>query len=140
MRWVRTLVLPEPAPATTSSGPSVWVTASRCTGLRPCRRSEGTEPGITPTLPACSDGEWTLRGHRSGASMNPTGTRRWKNAVSNTTGPAHRQADEKATIDRTISSTAHPLRRRLPADVQLPDPAPPGGGGGFGRSHPQGEP
>ncbi len=28
MRWVRTLVLPEPAPATTSSGPSVWTTAS----------------------------------------------------------------------------------------------------------------
>ena len=28
MRWVSTRVLPDPAPATTSSGPSVWTTAS----------------------------------------------------------------------------------------------------------------
>ena len=39
MRWVSTRVLPEPAPATISSGPSVWVTASYWTGLRPSRRS-----------------------------------------------------------------------------------------------------
>src|SRR6266545_6655990 len=35
MRWVRTRVLPDPAPATTSRGPSPWATASRCTGLSP---------------------------------------------------------------------------------------------------------
>ena len=29
IRWVRTRVLPEPAPARMSSGPSPWVTASR---------------------------------------------------------------------------------------------------------------
>src|SRR5437588_2311949 len=34
MRWVSTRVLPDPAPATTSSGPSVQSTASRCFGLR----------------------------------------------------------------------------------------------------------
>ena len=39
MRWVRTRVLPEPAPATTSSGPSAWTTASDCTGLSPSSRS-----------------------------------------------------------------------------------------------------
>ena len=33
IRWVSTRVLPEPAPATTSSGPSVQSTASRCCGL-----------------------------------------------------------------------------------------------------------
>src|SRR5215207_4857471 len=33
MRWVRTRVLPEPAPASTSSGPSPWRTASRCGSL-----------------------------------------------------------------------------------------------------------
>jgi hypothetical protein len=33
MRWVSTRVLPEPAPATTSSGPSSWTTASSWTGL-----------------------------------------------------------------------------------------------------------
>src|SRR5205085_5336504 len=32
-RWVRTRVLPDPAPATTSIGPSVCTTASRCWGL-----------------------------------------------------------------------------------------------------------
>ena len=36
-RWVRTRVLPAPAPATTSSGPPAWVTASRCSSLRPSR-------------------------------------------------------------------------------------------------------
>src|ERR687898_1559018 len=35
MRWVSTRVLPDPAPATTSSGPSAWVTASDWTGLSP---------------------------------------------------------------------------------------------------------
>ena len=40
MRWVMTRVLPVPAPARTSSGPSVVVTASRCGGLRP-ERSTG---------------------------------------------------------------------------------------------------
>ena len=36
MRWVSTRVLPDPAPATTSSGPSWCSTASRWSGLRPC--------------------------------------------------------------------------------------------------------
>src|SRR5688500_2421900 len=35
MRWVRTRVLPEPAPATISRGPASCTTASRWTGLRP---------------------------------------------------------------------------------------------------------
>src|SRR6202034_2697950 len=38
IRWVSTRVLPEPAPATISSGPPMWVTAARCCGLRPSRR------------------------------------------------------------------------------------------------------
>jgi hypothetical protein len=33
IRWVRALVLPEPAPATISTGPSVWRTASRWMGF-----------------------------------------------------------------------------------------------------------
>src|SRR5262245_50328398 len=37
MRWVRTRVLPLPAPASTSSGPSVDSTARRCSGFRPSR-------------------------------------------------------------------------------------------------------
>src|SRR5437667_226980 len=34
IRWVSTRVLPDPAPATTRSGPPGWVTASRWTGFR----------------------------------------------------------------------------------------------------------
>ena len=34
MRWVSTRVLPEPAPATTSSGPSPWVTAASLDGVQ----------------------------------------------------------------------------------------------------------
>ena len=46
MRWVRTRVLPEPAPARTSSGPSPCLTASRCGWLRPAsRRSTRSAPG-----------------------------------------------------------------------------------------------
>ena len=40
MRAVITRVLPVPAPARTSSGPSVVVTASRWDGLRLARRAE----------------------------------------------------------------------------------------------------
>src|SRR5215211_3989401 len=35
MRWVRTRVLPEPAPARISTGPSPCVTASRCGSFKP---------------------------------------------------------------------------------------------------------
>ena len=41
MRWVSTRVLPEPAPATTSSGPPRWTTASSWSGFRP-RSSAGS--------------------------------------------------------------------------------------------------
>src|SRR4051795_8567026 len=51
IRWVKTRVLPEPAPASTSSGPSGCVTASRCGGFNPASRSStaaasGTGPRI----------------------------------------------------------------------------------------------
>ena len=48
MRWVSTRVLPEPAPATISRGPSVWVTASYCTGFRPSRRESAASLMGTP--------------------------------------------------------------------------------------------
>src|SRR3954451_9501763 len=51
IRWVRTRILPDPAPASTSSGPSGCVTASRCGGVNPARQSStaaalGTAPRI----------------------------------------------------------------------------------------------
>ena len=45
MRWVSTRVLPEPAPATMSSGPPSWSTASRCCGLSPTSSCSGSAPG-----------------------------------------------------------------------------------------------
>src|SRR3954452_17137141 len=64
MRWVRTRVLPEPAPARISSGPSPCVTASRWGALRPSsRESIAAVSGIAAdgsgrpgsSLPAVSD-------------------------------------------------------------------------------------
>src|SRR4051795_3205806 len=62
-RKVRTRVLPEPAPATTSSGPSVVSTASRWAGLRSARYVSGWATGTRPAyphlpraLPSCEDG------------------------------------------------------------------------------------
>src|SRR6185312_2887522 len=43
MRWVMTRVLPLPAPARISSGPSTCSTAARCSGLRWARRGWGVE-------------------------------------------------------------------------------------------------
>src|SRR5680860_747158 len=55
MRWVRTRVLPEPAPAITRTGPSPAVTASRCSSLSPSRAASAvaglTPPTITPSSP-----------------------------------------------------------------------------------------
>src|SRR5215204_5808915 len=48
MRWVSTRVLPDPAPATTSSGPPRCTTASSWSGFRPSKsvptRSAGARP------------------------------------------------------------------------------------------------
>src|SRR3954451_3670945 len=49
MRCVSTRVLPEPAPARMSSGPSPCRTASRCGGFRPSRRaSMAASAGMLP--------------------------------------------------------------------------------------------
>ena len=45
MRWVSTRVLPEPAPATISSGAPVWVTAAACCGLSPATSDSGVCAG-----------------------------------------------------------------------------------------------
>ena len=50
IRRVMTWVLPVPAPATTSSGPSPWVTARSCSGLSPpssASRPAGGSPSMT---------------------------------------------------------------------------------------------
>src|SRR3954451_5161723 len=57
MRWVSTRVLPEPAPARMSSGPSPNSTASRCGGVRPASSSS--------TASACSSRGSTSSERRS---------------------------------------------------------------------------
>ena len=52
MRWVSTRVLPEPAPATMSSGPPSCSTASRCCGLSPTSSCSGSAPGARRGRPA----------------------------------------------------------------------------------------
>src|SRR5213592_4217563 len=49
-RYVSTRVLPEPAPAMTSRGPSVARTASRCGGLRSARYCSGDATAMRPML------------------------------------------------------------------------------------------
>src|SRR5262245_12980141 len=43
MRCAMTRVFPEPAPARMRSGPSIWRTASRCSGFKPCSGSNEFE-------------------------------------------------------------------------------------------------
>ena len=45
MRWVRTRVLPEPAPATMSSGVPEWTTAARWFSFSPSRSAAGSIAG-----------------------------------------------------------------------------------------------
>src|SRR5262245_23005903 len=49
-RWVSTRVFPEPAPAMTSSGPSVERTASRWAGFSPSRNASVGATAMRPTL------------------------------------------------------------------------------------------
>ena len=51
-RWVSRRVLPEPAPAMTSTGPSGAITASRWTGFRPATRSSPTRPNPVVRVPS----------------------------------------------------------------------------------------
>ena len=66
MRWVSTRVLPEPAPATMSSGLPSWRTASRCCGLSPASRASGSMCGNAPVCRECPVGTTRTVGSRLG--------------------------------------------------------------------------
>src|SRR6267378_4745733 len=68
MRWAMTRVLPLPAPASTSSGPSPARTASRCGGFRSSRR--WSNPAGTPNCTASGQGvtDGARTPHKSGES------------------------------------------------------------------------
>src|SRR3954465_2722881 len=77
MRRVSTRVFPEPAPAITSTGPSVVSTASRCAGLRSWRYVSGVVAAIGSTVSRLpGDARWTrprtADGHvRRGGGADP---------------------------------------------------------------------
>src|SRR4051794_1436730 len=66
MRWVSTRVLPEPAPARISSGPSPCTTASRWGGLRPASSSS-----ILGSWAASGMPDPRYRAGRSGKMVDP---------------------------------------------------------------------
>src|SRR4051794_6694424 len=57
MRWVRTRVLPEPAPAITSSGEPSWTTALRCWSLSPSSRRAASSRRPAGRAVAAASGE-----------------------------------------------------------------------------------
>src|SRR6478735_1477890 len=101
MRWVSTRVLPEPAPATMSSGLPSWTTASRCCGLRPSRRrlSEGSGTGRVyeraPTAPNRRRGNGSGTGGAGRLGRPPR-------------SPSGGTVLDDADIERILVVTAHP--------------------------------
>src|SRR5438270_13728016 len=63
IRWVSTRVLPEPAPATMSSGPPWCRTATRCCGLSPSRSVSGSTASL-----GCVDRAAAPRGRSRGSA------------------------------------------------------------------------
>ena len=108
MRWVSTRVLPEPAPAMTSSGPSGWVTASSWTGFSPSssgssllgeQRPAGPSASVIgPTLPTPCDGHGAAAALVSRRGSAP---------------PTDRRVEE-ADLGRTLLLAARPRSRRRP--------------------------
>ena len=83
MRCVSTRVLPLPAPASTSSGPSVVSTARRCSGSSPAR----SDAAISETLVTCTHSHpGSRQGNERGARSYSTVTlfarlRGWSTSV-----------------------------------------------------------
>src|SRR6516164_896706 len=94
IRWVRTLVLPDPAPATTSKGPPGWVTASACTGLRPASSADAAlEPvGAGEAVEAAEAVEVTLATVPDATDSDADASR----PVGRTTLPKARWGDQSA--------------------------------------------
>ena len=86
MRWVSTRVFPEPAPATTSTGPSVARTASRCAGFRSARYCSGEVTAIESMVSAAVGVLARVRRDvtaslRVGASLWPSSTKERRDEI-----------------------------------------------------------
>src|SRR5712692_5138659 len=69
MRWAMTRVLPLPAPARTSTGPFVVVTASRCGGFSGARRLSA----VTAGCGMGTNDNTTARGRAPHPALSPVG-------------------------------------------------------------------
>ena len=75
IRRVSTLVLPEPAPATMSSGPPRWTTASACCGLSPSSSSAARAEGEEERVVAWGGVGFVIVPSLYGAPTTPSGRR-----------------------------------------------------------------
>ena len=64
IRWVSTRVLPEPAPATMSSGAPSCFTAARCCGLSPSSRTAGSLDRRFAGAGSAGPGSWNASSKR----------------------------------------------------------------------------
>ncbi len=76
-RWVSTRVLPEPAPAITSNGPSVCSTASRCGGFRLARYCSGEATADTRPMLATGAAPGSSVAQRSGNGFRASAGSTW---------------------------------------------------------------
>ena len=112
IRCVRARVLPDPAPATISTGPSVCRTASACTGFRASTRGERTATALIVGGPRTVSGRTVRR--PSGLAPGAQGTRPnlrhfkgWPRPRSSTTAPyplGRRHAAGRATAAGSCGS------------------------------------
>src|SRR5919204_3421692 len=110
-RYVRTRVLPEPAPATTSSGPSVVSTASRWAGFSSSRYCSGLATAIAPMLagqdPRLDAGESGARelGEAPAVQRDPDdGGRGGRDAREDRRDQAHRDRARTRVMDQRESA------------------------------------
>src|SRR5688572_9536982 len=69
MQWTRTRVLPEPAPASTSNGPSGCSTAARCSGFNAPRMATSYRAGVTTQKGRSPPGERPLFAFRDSTGL-----------------------------------------------------------------------
>src|SRR5436190_5580920 len=104
-RLVSTRVLPDPAPATTSSGTSGGaVTASRCTGLRPASRSVPVSEELSaaaPMTPASvsAAGQISVLGSRLSSPVTPS----WAGTLSRHARSSRVRSSFNATVNAPVS-------------------------------------
>src|SRR2546430_1702493 len=99
-RFVSTRVLPDPAPATTSSGTSGGaVTASRCTGLSPASRSVVCSAALMTPARVSAPGQISVLGSRLSSPVTPS----WAGTLSRHARSNRVRSSFRATVNAPVS-------------------------------------